>query len=674
MKRNFKILALLFCTFLFTEMNAQTKADSIGFKNAALNYINGWYDGDATKMELALHPMLHKISRNGNELNASGLIELTRNCTGCNPASRVANVEILDIRSLNYNGFSHAIIKSESAEYIDYIFLTKAYDRYQITHVLWDYKSVTGLGTDSDILSTVKSYVDGVRLSDSLKIFNSLTTNFSSGQVKCYFVIESFDTDWLKSYFRDFKEGFTVNDDVKIELISTYKGNLGVAKATSGNKTEFVQLAFINNKWMIYNISRNYYTSLKNIDIINNKVPANAPSGKLISEFDTRLHYNDDIQSYTLTTANSNKSYNNNNFKILSKKLYLAVNAADITTWPQIIRVRAISAFGDTVYQDFIIEKGDPMVINNKTATCQKASKSIIIDGLLDDEDWAKATKYNIDIPFNGETIVGGAPDCSGYFQTVWSDTGIFVAVTVTDDIRGVNLDPANYGQPWYQDLVEIYFDMNTDNLQDNRGSRDSYGHYQNAESATDGIFAVNGLLAFYQHSLSGGSYIKEVYVPWKNLRNSKSKCFTDNSLPIGFDVCISDNDTSNVDISTNFRNRLVWSNKGDIDENYINMDDAGKLFISGIPKIPGISTSSAQFDATDNIMLYPNPAENTITLKTNSSGLLSVSVCNISGRELLKSTIANNGQIDISSLAQGVYFANIYTGHKTYTSKLIVK
>ncbi|HEX6315687.1 MAG TPA: nuclear transport factor 2 family protein, partial [Gemmatimonadaceae bacterium] len=40
--------------------SAQTAADSAAIRAAALDYIEGWYEGNAERMERALHPELAK--------------------------------------------------------------------------------------------------------------------------------------------------------------------------------------------------------------------------------------------------------------------------------------------------------------------------------------------------------------------------------------------------------------------------------------------------------------------------------------------------------------------------------------------------------------------------------------------------------------------------------------
>jgi hypothetical protein len=74
--------------------------------------------------------------------------------------------------------------------------------------------------------------------------------------------------------------------------------------------------------------------------------------------------------------------------------------------------------------------------------------------------------------------------DCSGYFQSVWNENGIYIAVTVTDDSTNVT---GPQGANWAWDMVEIYFDANVGNLKDGRGPQERLGHYQIAGLAIDG-------------------------------------------------------------------------------------------------------------------------------------------------------------------------------------------
>jgi hypothetical protein len=51
---------LAFTAVLATSVAAQNPADSAAIRTTALDYIEGWYDADAARMEQALHPHLAK--------------------------------------------------------------------------------------------------------------------------------------------------------------------------------------------------------------------------------------------------------------------------------------------------------------------------------------------------------------------------------------------------------------------------------------------------------------------------------------------------------------------------------------------------------------------------------------------------------------------------------------
>ncbi len=51
-------LALVLVLLLAGALDAQTSADSAAIRQAALDYIEGWYEGNAERMERALHPDL----------------------------------------------------------------------------------------------------------------------------------------------------------------------------------------------------------------------------------------------------------------------------------------------------------------------------------------------------------------------------------------------------------------------------------------------------------------------------------------------------------------------------------------------------------------------------------------------------------------------------------------
>ena len=125
-----------------TLLSAQSAADSAGIRSATLDYIEGWYTGDAARMERALHPELAKRivqtdlqgrSRLGQQ-SAMTLVQNTRRGGGSDiPADkRRAEVRILDV----YNNAASARV--QAATWVDYMHLAKSNGRWVIVNVLWE--------------------------------------------------------------------------------------------------------------------------------------------------------------------------------------------------------------------------------------------------------------------------------------------------------------------------------------------------------------------------------------------------------------------------------------------------------------------------------------------------------------------------------------------------------
>ncbi len=139
----FLILAALSCA-----ANAQTSAvnaDDVLIRAAALDYIEGWYEGNAERMERALHPDLAKrivISNKEktrsrlDQMSALGLVQGTRGGGGKNmpKEKQIKDVTILD----KYE--NAASVKIVASDWIDYLHLAKFNGRWVIVNVLWELK------------------------------------------------------------------------------------------------------------------------------------------------------------------------------------------------------------------------------------------------------------------------------------------------------------------------------------------------------------------------------------------------------------------------------------------------------------------------------------------------------------------------------------------------------
>lgn len=77
-------------------------------------------------------------------------------------------------------------------------------------------------------------------------------------------------------------------------------------------------------------------------------------------------------------------------------------------------------------------------------------------------------------------------------------------------------------------------------------------------------------------------------------------------------------------------------------------------------------------------ILLYPNPAEETVTIQSDKMILTGYEIIDITGKVITKRAIAapnNKILLDVIGYAKGVYFVNVYeNGNKLTTEKLVVQ
>ncbi len=121
---------------------AATAADSAAIRTTALDYVEGWYAGDAARMERALHPELVKriirVDSTGKAsiqgMGASALVAGTRSGFGKQtPAARqVKTVRILDTFG------NTAIVRADMAEWVDHMQMARVGGRWVIVNVLWE--------------------------------------------------------------------------------------------------------------------------------------------------------------------------------------------------------------------------------------------------------------------------------------------------------------------------------------------------------------------------------------------------------------------------------------------------------------------------------------------------------------------------------------------------------
>jgi len=122
-------------------------AETEAIKQTALDYIEGWYDGDAARMERALHPDLAKRivrTQDGksrlDHMGALALVQGTRGGFGTKTpqGKRQKDVTVLDVYQ------NAASVKVVASDWVDYLHLSRFNGRWVIVNVLWELKPVAG--------------------------------------------------------------------------------------------------------------------------------------------------------------------------------------------------------------------------------------------------------------------------------------------------------------------------------------------------------------------------------------------------------------------------------------------------------------------------------------------------------------------------------------------------
>ncbi len=123
-------------------MDEQNRTDNEAVRQAVLDYVEGVYDVDPTKIERSVHPDLVKggffkkdgeAQYNFTSMSFMQFVELSRhyNLDGKMPSNAAKEITVLDIQE------QIASAKLEAWWGIDYMHLAKYANRWIIVHVLW---------------------------------------------------------------------------------------------------------------------------------------------------------------------------------------------------------------------------------------------------------------------------------------------------------------------------------------------------------------------------------------------------------------------------------------------------------------------------------------------------------------------------------------------------------
>ena len=141
----FLIALMIFVVAAGGSVTSRAGSDEEAIRQAALDYCEGWYEGDPERMERCLHPELAKrIVRTDPEsgrsrLDQMGALRLVQYARAGYGKKTPKEMQQKDITILDVYG-NVASAKAVMAGWIDYMHLAKYDGRWVIVNVLWETK------------------------------------------------------------------------------------------------------------------------------------------------------------------------------------------------------------------------------------------------------------------------------------------------------------------------------------------------------------------------------------------------------------------------------------------------------------------------------------------------------------------------------------------------------
>jgi len=144
-------------------------------------------------------------------------------------------------------------------------------------------------------------------------------------------------------------------------------------------------------------------------------------------------------------------------------------------------------------------------------------------------------------------------------------------------------------------------------------------------------------------------------------------------------------NQLSDIDVSKNTNLSRFWSNQnpkltcigisnGQNNLNYAQSSEWIKDATASYSTTPCNTTTAIEKTTNSNLTLFPNPAQNTLTIQLTESLQGTVSLIDLQGQTILSQAINdNNAQINISGVSNGVYILKVISDKATYTKQVVI-
>ncbi len=293
------------------------------------------------------------------------------------------------------------------------------------------------------------------------------------------------------------------------------------------------------------------------------------------------------------------------------------------------------------------------------------------VDGIASDACWNDAAWVSINNLYLGAAYT--ANDFTGRYKMVWTASKLYLLTEITDDVlRDDHSSPtANY---WDDDCVEIFLDENQSGGPHQTNYNAFAYHvslaYEPVDVGTDGAAHVYADDIFTRRVTTGNVSVWEfainIYPDTYVYGGSNTAVTLTLGKKLGFNLAYCDNDTG-------VRNSFIGSRfqqDADKDRGYINADVFATLELVAATVTSNTSSYEQAFT------IYPNPSSGVLSIETELS-LDKVSVKNSLGLEVFQESVKSSGELvrlDLSTLPNGAYIVQFYSGEKIVSKEIILE
>jgi peroxiredoxin len=271
MRHHLLLLSLIALSSFMIAQDVPDPRESAAIKQIALDYAEGFYSGDVTRMERAIHPDLNMafprfVQRTGHAVPSYSTFSLLMENTRAKIGVLADSGRHLEVQVLNIDG-EIANVKILSANFNDYAQMVQIDGTWKIVNVLWNggpaavAARVPGFKPEEErnaIIQAAQMYTDGLTGGDAKRLETALDRDASKLTIitiaqtgKKALQRQRFESLCENSfaYVGKFDE---IHRDTPVSILDIMDG-LAVVRLDLVNTSEYVQLYKSGQQWKVFN-------------------------------------------------------------------------------------------------------------------------------------------------------------------------------------------------------------------------------------------------------------------------------------------------------------------------------------------------------------------------------------------------------------------------------------